>query len=121
MSDWRKVEVELEAWAREEVHGDYRRYIERNTNSSEVALGDIQLVTLGDADDPCSTRKLNLSSLARRLADTLTLRLVEPATKSIRQGPMDICPHGLFYPECPTCRLAQQGQEPKAKTQQEKP
>lgn len=110
MSDWRKVEAELETWARGEVRDDHLRYLERNTNTSEVALGDIQLVTLCDADDPRGVRKLNLSSLARRLTDTLTLRLVEPATKSIRQGPSAEGP-----------ALARQGQEPKAKTQQEKP
>lgn len=71
--NWRKIEAELEAWARgERRHKDRPMFeLDRNSNS-----GDIWARSYG------SCPELNLTSLARRLADTLTLRLTEPAPKA---------------------------------------
>lgn len=106
--DWRKIEAELEDWARGETRDDPVCYLERNTNSSEVALGDVQLITICDIDDPRGIRKLNLSSLARRLADTLTLRLTEPAPKADRLGTKAEASGGT----CPSCGSTNTGTNP---------
>lgn len=82
---WREIERELEEWARAERGNKDRPvfYLDRNPG------GDVVAISYNDCD-------LNLTSLARRLADTLTLRLVEPASVASARLPST---EGL----CPNC------------------
>lgn len=96
MTSWREIEKELEEWARREIKEDPLCYLERNTNSSEVALGNIQLVTICDVDDPRGIRKLDLTSLAHRLA-----RALEPASLSAARS---TAPQASGV--CPQCGLS---------------